>query len=88
MRRFIITVGLCVLAQAGWAGEGDAPERRPTLCRIEGSPQFYPCSVVWKVSVQTDLVQKASYQVEPMRHPAATPARKITRLPWIIGAFQ
>ena len=79
MKRILITAGLCLVAQGAIAGEGDRPEPRPAICRMEGSQRVQPCTVVWD----------ASYRVnEPVVRQVATKARKIVRLPWTIGAFQ
>jgi hypothetical protein len=79
MKRFLITAGLCLVAQASFAEQILRPEPRPALCRVEGGTQLRPCPVVWDVA----------YRVEtPVAKPAVLKARKIVRLPWTIGAFQ
>lgn len=80
MKRLLITAGFCVVAQAGYADEGNRPEQRPAMCRIEGSTQLRPCTVVWD----------AAYRVEApvVQQRPVVKARKIIRLPWTIGAFQ
>lgn len=79
MKRLLIAVGLCLVAQGSFAGEGDRPEPRPAMCRTEGSALLRPCTVVW------DAAYRAEAPV--VRRPAAAP-RKIVRLPWTIGAYQ
>jgi hypothetical protein len=81
MKRLLLTTGLCLAAQGALADEGNRPEPRPAMCRIEGSVQLRPCTVVWD----------AAYRVEApvvVRRTAEVKVRKIVRLPWTIGAFQ
>jgi len=85
MTRLLLTLGLCLIAHGSLAGEGDRPVARPTYCQIAGSPQVVRCSVLWDATWRTQAPV-----LRPARslRPATVPARRITRLPWTIGAFQ
>jgi len=90
MNRFLMTLGVCFVAQtgfagAGFAGENDRPEARPMLCKFEGSTQFERCTVMWDAA---NRVAVGAVRSKPAVIQASADARKITRMPWTIGVFQ
>ena len=88
MTRFLITIGLCLVASGSFAGEGDRPVQRPTLCRVEGTTEYLRCTVIWQSSYRTEARPARSVRAVPVVRQAAVGQRKIIRLPWTIGAFQ
>lgn len=87
MKRFLITAGLCLVAQAGLAQDGSRPEPRPAMCRIDGTGQVRPCTIIWDASFRVEAPEAPVTRPPVVKQPVVK-ARKIIRLPWTIGAFQ
>ena len=78
--RSFLTVALCMTAPVAMAVTGD--EQFPTLVSVE------LCRVDAAVRPRGCLVRKAAIPDPRAQVRQVSKARKIIRLPWMIGAFQ
>lgn len=81
MKRFILIAGMCLMAQAGWAGESDRPKPRPALCRGSDDQRLMVCPTVFNASLRMETPRIARVAVPVAPQPDY-------EMPWLIGVFQ